>query len=129
MRRLVRGGHLLAALVFLTALPLNIYSIAVIFCILLSMGIQHWSDIDLVRRVYAILLRSDDNWSIVTQHGEILTASLLGGTFVSRWMMILSLQPHGQRKVRIVLTPENTDKDAHRRLFVRLTLPMSQTVK
>ena len=129
VRRLVRAGHLLVALVFITVLPLNIGSIAVILCVLLSLGIQHWSELDLARRAHAILLRSDDNWSIVTDLGEILPARLLSGTFVSRWMVILSLKPHGQRKVRVVLTPENTDKDAFRRLFVRLTLPMSQMVK
>ncbi len=129
VRRTVLGGHLLAASAFLSALPLDLYSIGASLCVLLSLAIQVRSDGDLVRRVHTILLRSDDNWSIVTHHGEILKASLLGGAFVSRWMVILWLKPHGQKKVRIVLTRENTDEDAFRRLFVRLSLPMSQTMK
>lgn len=126
VQRLVFGGHLLCAAIFLSALPLNAYSIAAVCCVLLSLGIQHWSDVDLVTRVYAVLLRSDDQWCVVTHDGEILATNLTGSTFVSPWLVIVSLKPRGQRKVRIVLTRENTNKDAFRRLFVRLTVPMSQ---
>jgi hypothetical protein len=91
----VHGGHLLVAIIFLVALPLNAYSITVVCCVLLSLAIQRYTELDLVTRVGAVLLRSNDQWSVVTQQGEVLVASLVGSTFVSPWLVIFALKPQG----------------------------------
>jgi hypothetical protein len=95
VRRLVHGGHLLFVIIFLVALPLNAYSITVVCCVLLSLAIQRYTELDLVTRVGAVLLRSNDQWSVVTQQGEVLVARLVGSTFVSPWLVIFALKPQG----------------------------------
>ena len=93
--RLVYCGHILVVLIFLTAFPLSSYSIAAVIGVLISLGIQYLSQLDLVKRINAVLLRSDDQWSVLTQQREILAARLVGNTFVSPWLVVISLKPSG----------------------------------
>ncbi len=125
---LVCGGHVLIVLIFLAAFPLSEYLVAAVVGLLISLGIQYLSQCDLIKRIDAVLLRSDDQWSVLTHEGEVLSARLIGTTFVSPWLVILWLKPRGQRRVHLVLTRDNTDRDVFRRLSVRLRVPMSQAV-
>ncbi len=122
---LVYGGHILIVLILLAAFRLSEYSIAAVVGVFISLGIQYSSQLDLVKRVDSVLLRSDDQWSVLTHQREILAARLIGTTFVSQWLVILWLKPRGQRIIHIVLARDNTDRDAFRRLSVRLRVPMS----
>ena len=125
---LVCGGHVLIVLIFLTTFPLSEYLVAALVGLLISLEIQYLSQCDLVKRIDAVLLRSDDQWSVLTHEGEVLPARLIGTTFVSPWLVILWLKPRGQRRIHLVLTRDNTDRDVFRRLSVRLRVPMSQAV-
>jgi Membrane-bound toxin component of toxin-antitoxin system len=121
---LVCGGHLAIALILLSVFPLTIYSAGAVFGVGVSLVVQYSGWVDLGGRVYAVLLRSNDRWSILTCQGEVVTARLAGTVFVSPWLVILQLKPRGQRTAHIVLTRENTDRDTFRRLCVRLRLPL-----
>ncbi|TDJ64000.1 MAG: hypothetical protein E2O35_09525 [Proteobacteria bacterium] len=124
VNRLLYGGHLLAAFIIFAAFPLSIYSGGAIIGVGVSLVIQHLDRVDLSARVDAILLRSNDRWSIITRHGEIVTARLAGSVFVSPWLVVLQLKPQGMRIVHIVLTRDNTQRQSLRRLIVRLRVPM-----
>lgn len=126
--KLVYGGHVLIALTFILVFPLNAYSIAAAFGVCLSLIIQHVSRRDLAARVDAIVLRSNGQWRVVSRRGEILKARLSGTTFVSPWLVILTLKPHGQRSAHIVLGRDNTMPDSFRRLRVRLRVPMGSAL-
>jgi Membrane-bound toxin component of toxin-antitoxin system len=122
--RLVCGGHLVVALVLLSVFPLTIYSAGAVCGVGVSLVVQYHGWVDLGGRIHALLLRSNDRWSILTREGEIVTARLVATVFVSPWLVILQLKPRGQRTAHIVLTRENTDRDTYRRLCVRLRVPL-----
>lgn len=122
--KLVYGSHLVIALILITAFPQTIYSQVAVLGVGVSLLVQHVDRVDLGARVHAIVLYSNDRWSVVTRQGEVVPARLAGTVFVSPWLVILHLKPHGQRTVHVVLTRDNTQPDTLRRLTVRLRLPM-----
>ena len=80
---LVCGGHVFIVLIFLVAFPLSEYLVAALVGLLISLGIQYLSQCDLVKRIDAVLLCSHGRWSVLTHEGEVLSARLIGTTFIA----------------------------------------------
>jgi len=121
---LIYGGHAVIMVILITAFPLSIRSVIAVCCVCVSLAVQSASQVDLAASVDAILLRSNGQWSIVTRRGEVLAARLARSAFISPWLVILFLKSRGRRTAHIVLTCDNTNRDALRRLRVRLRVPM-----
>ena len=73
----------------------------------------------------AILLTSENDWFVINKENEKLMAKERPGSFVHPLMVILLLQCQ-QKKISIILTNDNTQRDLLRRLRVRLRYPVKK---
>lgn len=123
--RCVDFVHAAALALYLAAFPSGVSATVLAGGVCLSWFIEYRNRRSLRRTVSAVLLGSDDGWSVVSPAGEIRSARLLPGTFVTAWLVVLRLKPRGQAALHVVLCRDNTLPDPFRRLRVRLQIPLS----
>lgn len=120
--------HACVFVLLLAYFPISAPSVVAALGVVASWIIQFRRRLDLNRRLQALLLRSDGNWSLISPAGEIVSAELIGSPFVSVAVIIVTLKPQGQADLRIILSAANTTPRALRRLRVRLLLPMDSVM-
>ena len=115
--------HALGA-VLLWILPLVLWLKAAATSILLaSLVFYLWRDAlrSLARSVTALSLNSECGCSIQSVHGEWLEMRLLSSSFVSPYLTVLNLSPHGAWGARhVVIFPDAVDPEAFRQLRILL---------
>jgi len=75
----------------------------------------------LARSVTALSLNSECGCAIQSVRGEWLETKLLGSSFVSPYLTVLNLSPHGAWRARhVVIFPDAVDPEAFRQLRVLL---------
>lgn len=92
--------------------------------LLTSLLLHRANQSKLERCARALLLRSSNEWEVIAPDGASSRATRLSGLFISAGLVIFRLRIPNGTKLHVVLTADNTQADAFRRLRVRLRLPM-----
>lgn len=75
------------------------------------------------RAVVNLVWKAQGEWLLETSAGEIVTAKLLGSSFVTPWLIILNFKPkQGGRMWPVVIMPDNVDSTSFRRLSAKLKM-------
>ena len=112
----------LVAVIVTVSLPLNLL-IKIFTCLLVLIWLmmvirEHCWHLD--RAINTAVLRTDDSWLVSFDGQESVKAELLSGCLVQPWLTVLQFRLPDRRRKSLILLQDNMDKDAFRRLRVRL---------
>ena len=112
----------LAAMIVIICLPLNLW-IKLIACLITLIWLvvvlrEHCWHLD--RAITTAVLRRDDSWLVSFDGQELVKAELSTGCLVQPRLTVLQFRIPDRRRRSLILLQDNMDKDAFRRLRVRL---------
>ena len=126
---------------WLTALVITMHVVAMIIVVALSVTIPVWLVIGLVaiialslyrtlnkdvllrsrRAIVRVIVSPDDDWILMTREGKNYKATLLPGSYVHPYLMILNFSlVQERRKLSVVLLKDSLDPTTARHLRARL---------
>jgi hypothetical protein len=120
----VYAGHALLALALGFAFTASVFQFLALAGLFGSLLLHRANQSKLESHASALLLRSSNEWDIITRDGVSIRATRVSGLFVSTSLVVFRLRIPSGVKLHVVLTADNTQRDAFRRLRVRLRMPM-----
>ncbi len=79
-------------------------------------------NLHLETRTTKLIWRAGNQWSIQPHGNRTNKATLHSIDFVSRWLVVITLQPENGRKKRLVIPFDSVAKDSYRLFRVRLRI-------
>lgn len=113
--------HALAMLVLLQPLRLPVWlEFILAISILFSLLYQVWRFYQQRQRTVTLVWRSDDKWDYRDERLDVEYATLLADSYITRFLIVLHLQPLQGSAMRVVLLPDMIPKAQWHRLWLRL---------
>ncbi|MDA0821560.1 MAG: hypothetical protein O3C28_03945 [Proteobacteria bacterium] len=120
----VYAGHAIVASAVAFGFSVSAFQLLALSGLFVSFLLNYANQSKLERHACALLLRSSNEWEIITPAGACVRATRVSGLFVSAGLVVFRLRISNGVKLHVVLTADNTPSDAFRRLRVRLQMPM-----